>query len=627
MKRIYGLISFVLALAVMLSCMSAFSVNAVAGQTCAELEGSNVDAQNYYWNWATPIESYLAKAPDGTLFRFQAGAIEGKYYVEYYDASFNITNFRFIDEELPLFGGFHAMGSNYYVLTGNVNPEESATVECYRITKYDKNWNRIDSVGLYDCNTTVPFDAGCPRFAECGKYLLIRTDHEMYTSSDGLNHQANVTIQVDTTTMTITDHFADVMNSSVGYVSHSFNQFIHVEDNKIVAVDHGDAYPRSIVLIKYGKDVSSGSFYSWYNSVYDILEFPGGIGDNYTGATIGGFEISKNAYLVAYSSVLQDDNYYNNDTHNIYVASMNKKTDEITHKKITNFSEGEAGATTPHLVKLSDSEFMLLWGEKNGVSYVKLDSNGNKVGSVKKIENANLSDCQPVISNGKLVWYTYEDSETIFYSISVSDISKYEIAKINSGHEMKVGSYPTEPGGKCTVKCRKCSHTETFETPTEMKILWDVTGSGSYYQYLLKTEFEVNDEIYFWVIESGNSNANFEKVITANNPSVVYNQGWWDDSFKFLSEGIFRLKFYYVYNPSISYTYTVKVGDVTLGDVDRSGEITAADYVLAKRAVMGTYAMNDTAFSLSDINGDGNVSASDYVLLKRHVMGTYEIKE
>ena len=33
--------------------------------------------------------------------------------------------------------------------------EESADVEVYRITKYDKDWNRISSAGLYDCNTTL----------------------------------------------------------------------------------------------------------------------------------------------------------------------------------------------------------------------------------------------------------------------------------------------------------------------------------------------------------------------------------------------------------------------------------------------------------------------------------------
>ena len=61
---------------------------------------------------------------------------------------------------------------------------------------------------------------------ESDGYLFIRTSHTMYKSSDGYNHQANVTIQVDEKNMNITDSFTKIMNSAYGYVSHSFNQFI-----------------------------------------------------------------------------------------------------------------------------------------------------------------------------------------------------------------------------------------------------------------------------------------------------------------------------------------------------------------------------------------------------------------
>ena len=33
----------------------------------------------------------------------------------------------------------------YYIVSGQNNPDELADVECFRITKYDKNWNRITS--------------------------------------------------------------------------------------------------------------------------------------------------------------------------------------------------------------------------------------------------------------------------------------------------------------------------------------------------------------------------------------------------------------------------------------------------------------------------------------------------
>ena len=68
--------------------------------------------------------------------------------------------------ELPIYGGFYSGSDAYYIVTGQKNEEESDTVECYRITKYDKNWNRIGSAGLYDCNTFLPFRAGCVRMTE-----------------------------------------------------------------------------------------------------------------------------------------------------------------------------------------------------------------------------------------------------------------------------------------------------------------------------------------------------------------------------------------------------------------------------------------------------------------------------
>ena len=153
----------------------------------------------------------------------------------YFDSSFTITGRKIVPQELPLFGGFYEMNGNYYILSGQTNKNESDSVEVYRITKYTKDWNLVASCGLYGENTTVPFDAGSARMAAYGDYLMIRTSHEMYKSKkDGYNHQANVTIQVDTSAMKVTDSYTKVMNVSFGYVSHSFNQFIQMENGKIV---------------------------------------------------------------------------------------------------------------------------------------------------------------------------------------------------------------------------------------------------------------------------------------------------------------------------------------------------------------------------------------------------------
>lgn len=248
--------------------------------------GNNVEAQNYNGNWSSVIRSYLSYDTTGTLMRVQGNVSADDVLVEYYDMSYNVQKRLIIPGELPIFGGFYETDNNYYLLTGQNNPEESNDVEVFRITKYDKNWNRLGSCGLYGANTTIPFRAGSARMTSYGKYLLVRTSHQMYTSSDGLNHQANVTIQVDTEAMVVTDAYYSVMNTSYGYVSHSFNQFIKVEDGHIVAVDHGDAYPRSLVLINYQTDVATGKFTPGrgaYCVARNFITFPGNVGENQTG--------------------------------------------------------------------------------------------------------------------------------------------------------------------------------------------------------------------------------------------------------------------------------------------------------------------------------------------------------
>ena len=61
------------------------------------------------------------------------------------------------------------------------------------------------------------------------------------------------------------------------------------------------------------------------------------------------------------------------------------------------------------------------------------------------------------------------------------------------------------------------------------------------------------------------------------------------------------------------------------GDIDGNNEVGATDYMLLKRAVLGTYTLNDRQKAVADINKDGEVGAADYMLLKRAVLGTYVI--
>lgn len=62
-----------------------------------------------------------------------------------------------------------------------------------------------------------------------------------------------------------------------------------------------------------------------------------------------------------------------------------------------------------------------------------------------------------------------------------------------------------------------------------------------------------------------------------------------------------------------------------LGDVNLDGELTAYDYLLLKRAVIGSYALEGTAAFLADADQNGEIDATDYMMVKRSILGTYSL--
>lgn len=63
-----------------------------------------------------------------------------------------------------------------------------------------------------------------------------------------------------------------------------------------------------------------------------------------------------------------------------------------------------------------------------------------------------------------------------------------------------------------------------------------------------------------------------------------------------------------------------------LGDLNGDDTISAMDYLLLKRAVLGSYDLTDDQSVAADVNWDGEVNSLDYMLVKRHVLGTYVIE-
>ena len=541
--------------------VSAGSFSAFAVAQCVAYSGSNVNDQDYV-QWSDTVKSYLTVCDNGNYMRVQSGAIKGKLLVEYYSSDFEPLSTKLIDNELPVFGAFYDSGNNYYVLSGQENPKQNDSLEVFRITKYDKNWNKIKSCGLYGANTTVPFDAGSARMTHSGDHLLVRTCHEMYKSSDGNNHQSNVTIEVDMPSMTITDSYTGVMNVDYGYVSHSFNQFIKTDGNHIVALDHGDAHPRSAVLVKYNSDFTTGKFFpSYFDKVsnIDVVTYPEYTAGhyNYTGAAIGGFDVSSSSYIVAQSTV--DLDYINtSETRNVYVSAVSKDLSTNKLNKITSYAEGTASASAPQLVKINNNSFLLLWSRDTKVSCVKLNADGTVNGSIHTFEGS-LSDCQPVIKNGRAVWYVYDKNNVTFNSLNLSNLDDIKTVDVKTGHDYET-KYASKTDGTVTQTCKSCGYVNKFTVPTSTTVYWrtDISNT-SFSSVLSKTQFSVGDSIDFWLYDDTDYTVEFsDRSMVSVNKLENYANDIRRITFK--NGGSLTVKIYPTYNPSVAKTYKLTCG-------------------------------------------------------------------
>ena len=283
---------------------------------------SNNHSLNDYAIWSKTVNSYLIPNADGTFTRVEHCG--GKMIVENYSAAGKKTGSKTVAMELSLFGGFYSGSDHNYFVFGQANPNDSDEEEVMRIVKYSKDFQRIGAVSVYGANTNIPFEAGSLRMTETAGKLYIHTCHEMYTDSDGLNHQANMTFVINENDMSVEQSYYDVLNlAQAGYVSHSFNQFIQTDGENIYRVDHGDYAPRGIALIKsqVGGSITKVDY-----------AIPVGLGKvteghyNSTGASVGGFEISSENCIIAGNAVdFESERANTSDQRNIFISITDKQ--------------------------------------------------------------------------------------------------------------------------------------------------------------------------------------------------------------------------------------------------------------------------------------------------------------
>lgn len=405
-------------------CIYALDDNAVMSES-SENEIRRMTAAVSKANKANVIKSYIY-TDDGDSVNV-VDVYDGAINVDTYDAGrFRYTGNKTIPLELEKFGGFYAGEKYNYFVFGQDNTEENDRKEVIRIVRYDKQFRRIDHASVSACYTIAPFEAGTLRMAERGNELTIHTGRKRYTTRDGLNHQSQLTIILDTNSMTVKNDLGEFQGN---HVSHSFNQFVKYDGSNTVFVDHGDAYPRSVALTK----LSGGTY-----TQADLFKIPGETGINSTGVTVGGLEVADRHYIIAINTIEHGKvSTYEHfkmigldvDERNVVLLISEKNNpDKVRQVRLTDYINNGKLASTPYLVKMGSDRYMVLWEEfeyaddgqiaDNGVRYVVVDEDG--IADTRVIAETGMwlsADCQPIFLDGNVLWYVNTNAGRVFFRI------------------------------------------------------------------------------------------------------------------------------------------------------------------------------------------------------------------
>lgn len=119
--------------------------------------------------------SYLLNNDDETISLINATS--SSFEIETYDKNYNLVSEKNIPIELSEYGVFYSGEQYNYIAFGDGDFEENNEKEVIRIVRYDKHFNRIDSVSIKggESYTIRPFEFSAGRMSEHGNELVLHT--------------------------------------------------------------------------------------------------------------------------------------------------------------------------------------------------------------------------------------------------------------------------------------------------------------------------------------------------------------------------------------------------------------------------------------------------------------------
>lgn len=97
---------------------------------------------------------------------------------------------------------------------------------------------------------------------------------------------------------------------------------------------------------------------------------------------------------------------------------------------LTHYTAGDGNnVQSPRLVRINSNRFLVLWMENRESSpgiYVRstycvfIDAKGEATSQTYRYEGIRLSNCDPVLSGDRVVWYYTDSSTPTFYAIDLN---------------------------------------------------------------------------------------------------------------------------------------------------------------------------------------------------------------
>jgi len=307
-----------------------------------------------------------------------------------------------------------APDGDYYVLTSRNNAHENDGRTVAQIRRYSPRLRLegvapvkggLDGYGIYGLPAS-----GASSMVLHGETLLVHTSRFLYHQNGDeswMHHEGALFLAVDTATMR-------VRQLEQPWVSHSFAQGVGVHGDDVVFLDHGDAYPRAVVM-----NIERDYFADGEERLrtHELFGYTGRTGDNVTGTTVNGFQLGSDRALTVGVSLPHDHPVRGVSGRsqklgtNVYLVStslgdrVSSRFRWLTtyHPRKRNHVVGQ-----PHLVPLGHDRFAVLFTvvARRGVSmhYRLVNQRGRVLASRVWSGRRYSAVAQPVHIGRKILW-------------------------------------------------------------------------------------------------------------------------------------------------------------------------------------------------------------------------------